>query len=298
MRFGIIGVGAMGRPISENIANAGYDLVICDTNNATTNAFSKHDIKIAQTPKEMACQVDIVISCLPSLTAATDIVTGSDGVISGKRAKSFVNFGTFGSAYSVEIADILSKSGRAFLDAPISGGPPGAQAGTLGIMCSGDKNVFDAMKPIFQIICKEAVFLNETPGAAQTMKLVNNIISFGNLAIALEAMTLGAKAGLDPEKMLQVINTSSGRNTATEVKIPNHVLNREFDYGAAMHIIEKDLDLWRQEAEYFETPMWLGSSIRTLFRHSMSEFGRDSDITALALSLEKMAGIKIPKTRS
>ena len=297
MRFGIVGIGAMGRPISENIINAGFDLVICDTDSAATNSFLEHGVTIAQTPKETASQADIVISCLPSLESATDVVTGSDGVILGKRAKSFVNFGTFGSAYSVEIADILSKSGKAFLDAPISGGPPGAQAGTLGIMCSGDKSVYDAMEPIFQIICKEAVFLSETPGAAQTMKLVNNIISFGNLAIALEAMILGAKAGLDPEKMLRVINNSSGRNTATEAKIPNHVLNREFDYGAAMHIIEKDLELWRQEAESFETPMWLGASIRTLFRHSMSEFGRDSDITALALSLEKMAGVKIPKTR-
>ncbi len=216
----------------------------------------------------------------------------------GKRAKSFVNFGTLGSSYSVEIAGILSKSGQTFLDAPISGGPPGAEAGTLGTMCSGDKSFFDAMEPIFQIICKEAVFLNETPGAAQTMKPVNNIISFGNLAVALEAMTLGAKAGLDPEKMLQVINASSGRNTATEVKIPNHVLNREFDYGAAMHIIEKDLELWRQKAEFYQTPIWLGENIKTLFHHSMSEVGRDGDITALAFSLEKMASVKIQKTRS
>lgn len=80
--------------------------------------------------------------------------------------------------------------------------------------------------------------------------------------------------------------------------IPKHVHNREFDYGAAMHIIEKDLELWRKEAQYFEAPMWLGATIRALFRYSISEIGRGGYITELALSLEKMAGAKIPKTRS
>ena len=139
--------------------------------------------------------------------------------------------------------------------------------------------------------------LGEQPGAAQTMKLVNNIIFFGNCAIALEAMTLGAKAGLDPEQMLEVINASSGRNSATETKIPNCVLPRTFDYGGAMYIIEKDLELWRREAESYETPMWLGSNIRTLFMQAMAEVGRDKDMTALTLTLEKMAGVQIPKTR-
>lgn len=133
-----------------------------------------------------------------------------------KFAKSFVNFGTFGGAYFAEFADMLSKSGQAFLDAPISGERLGAQAGTLGIICSGDKSGLDVIKPNFQIICEEAVLPNGTAGAAQTMKLVSNIILFGNLAVAFEAMTIGATAGLDPEKMLQVINALSGRNTATE----------------------------------------------------------------------------------
>ena len=129
------------------------------------------------------------------------------------------------------------------------------------------------------------------------MKLVNNIISFGNLSVALEAMTLGAKAGLDPEQMIEVINASSGKNSATERKIPNHVLTRSFDYGGAMYIIEKDLDLWRREAEAYEAPMWLGTNIRTLFLQAMNEFGRDKDMTVLAKTLENLAGVEIPKTR-
>lgn len=295
MRFGFIGIGAMGRPIATNIVNAGHDLVVCDPNTVATDILAQRGATVAQTAKETASQADIVMACLPNLVTAKDVIFGTEGVLAGDRARAFVNFGTFGSAYSVEIADPIAKSGKAFLDAPISGGPPGASAGTLGIMCSGDKETFDAMESVFTAIAGKATYLGEKPGAAQTMKLVNNIISFGNLAIALEAMTLGAKAGLDPHQMIEVINSSSGRNTATEVKIPNHVLNRSFDYGAAMHIIEKDLELWRQEAELFDAPMWLGANIRTLYRHCMSELGRDSDITDLARTLEKMAQVDISK---
>ncbi|MDP4795561.1 MAG: NAD(P)-dependent oxidoreductase [Rhodospirillales bacterium] len=297
MRFGFIGIGAMGRPIATNILNAGHDLVVCDTNAVATDILAQRGATVAQTAKETASQADIVIYCLPNLVTANEVVFGTDGVLAGDRARAVVNFGTFGSPYSVETADAIAKSGRAFLDAPISGGPPGATAGTLGIMCSGDKETFDTMEPIFKVIAGKATYLGEKPGAAQTMKLVNNIISFGNLAIALEAMTLGAKAGLDAHQMIEVINSSSGRNTATEVKIPNHVLNRAFDYGAAMYIIEKDLELWRQEAELFDAPMWLGSNIRTLYRQCMTELGRDSDITDLARTLEKMAKVEISKAQ-
>ena len=297
MQFGFIGIGAMGRPMATNIVNAGHDLVVCDTNTVATDILGQRGASVAQTAKETASQADIVMYCLPNLVSAKDAVLGADGVLAGDRATAFVNFGTFGSSYSLEIADAITKSGRAFLDAPVSGGPPGATAGTLGIMCSGDKMTFDTLEPVFSVIAGKTTYLGEKPGAAQTMKLVNNIISFGNLAIALEAMTLGAKAGLDPEQMIEVINSSSGRNTATEVKIPNHVLNRAFDYGATMHIIEKDLELWRQEAELFDTPMWLGSNIRTLFRQCMTELGREADVTELARTLEKMAKVDFSKTQ-
>ena len=297
MRIGYVGLGAMGRPMAINLAKSGHDLVVCDPDETATSILAQRGAAVAKTAKETADEADIVLACLPNLAAAEAVATGDDGVGAGSRATAFVNMGTTGSAYSRDIAAALAKSGKAFLDAPISGGPPGAEAATLGIMCSGDKATFDALQSAWDAMSGKTVYLGEKPGAAQTMKLVNNIISFGNLSVALEAMTLGAKAGLDPEQMLEVINASSGRNSATETKIPNHVLTRSFDYGGAMYIIEKDLDLWRREAEAYETPMWLGTNIRTLFMQAMADVGRDKDMTALALTLEKMAGVEIPKTR-
>jgi len=297
MTIGFVGLGAMGRPMAVNLVAAGHELVVCDTDEAKTAILAQRGATVASTAREVADAADFVLACMPNLDAAEAVAVGGDGALAGSRAKAFINLGTTGSAYSREVAEAMGNAGKAFLDAPISGGPPGAEAGTLGIMCSGDKATFEALQPALEAISGKLVYLNDKPGAAQTMKLVNNIISFGNLSVALEAMTLGAKAGLDPEQMLEVINASSGRNSATETKIPNHVLNRNFDYGGAMYIIEKDLELWRREAEAFETPMWLGTNIRTLFKQCINELGRDADITELAITLEKMAGVEIPKTR-
>jgi len=298
MRIGYVGLGAMGRPMAVNIANAGLDLVVTDLDETRAAIVQQRGAAVAKSAREVADEADIVLACLPNLAAAEAVALGGDGVIAGGRAKAFVNMGTTGSAYSRDVAEKMKAAGKAFLDAPISGGPPGAEAGTLGVMCSGDKATYDALiGGAFDAISSKVVYLGEEPGAAQVMKLVNNIIFFGNCAIALEAMTLGAKAGLDPEQMLEVINASSGRNTATEWLIPNHVLTGALDFGGANYIIEKDLELWRREAESFESPMWLGTNLRTLYLASMAEQGRDADLTSVVRLLEKWAGVDIPTTR-
>jgi 3-hydroxyisobutyrate dehydrogenase-like beta-hydroxyacid dehydrogenase len=294
MRIGYIGLGAMGRPMAVNITEAGHDVVVFDLNENQTKILAQRGASVAGSPKEVADEADYVLTCLPSIAAAEAVALGKDGVIAGSRAKAFVNMGTTGSAFARSTAEAMNAAGKAYLDAPISGGPPGAEAGTLGVMCSGDRSTFEALKDnALEAISAKLVYLGEKPGAAQVMKLVNNIIFFGNVAVAMEALTLGAKAGLSAEQMLEVINASSGRNTATEWLIPNHVLNRAFDFGGANYIIAKDLDLWRQEVEAFETPMQLGVNMRTLYLQSMWKEGMDADITTLLKTLEEIGNTKL-----
>ena len=294
MRIGYIGLGAMGRPMAVNITEAGHDVVVFDLNENQTKILAQRGASVAGSPKEVADEADYVLTCLPSIEAAEAVALGKDGVIAGSRAKAFVNMGTTGSAFARLTAEAMNAVGKAYLDAPISGGPPGAEAGTLGVMCSGDRSTFEALKDnALEAISAKLVYLGEKPGAAQVMKLVNNIIFFGNVAVAMEALTLGAKAGLSAEQMLEVINASSGRNTATEWLIPNHVLNRAFDFGGANYIIAKDLDLWRQEVEAFETPMQLGVNMRTLYLQSMWKEGMDADITTLLKTLEEIGNTKL-----
>jgi len=292
--IGFVGLGAMGRPMAVNLADSGQKLVVRDVNPTATDILAQRGAIVAASIQALADQSATVLACMPSVAIAEEVV---EQAAEGSAVKHFVNLGTTGSKFSQAAASLLAEKGIAYLDAPISGGPPGAEAATLSIMCSGDRAAFEAAQPALAVMSGKLTYLGEQVGAAQTMKLVNNIMSFCNLVAASEAFTLGAKAGLDPEQMVEVVNASSGRNSASQDKIPKAVLTRSFDYGGANYIILKDLELWRQEAEAYGIPAYMGNLVRTLFRQMVQEEGQDKDFTRIFQLMERMAGVEMKKTR-
>jgi 3-hydroxyisobutyrate dehydrogenase-like beta-hydroxyacid dehydrogenase len=143
----------------------------------------------------------------------------------------------------------------------------------------------------------KVVYLGEKPGAAQAMKLINNMLSAANLAVACEAMLLGAKEGLDPEKMLEVLNAGTGQNSATSSKIPKHVLPRSFDYGGAMHITIKDLKAYIEEAQSQSIPTPIGAKVREIYMDASANGAEHGDMTEVMRRMEEVAGVTLPKTR-
>jgi 3-hydroxyisobutyrate dehydrogenase-like beta-hydroxyacid dehydrogenase len=137
----------------------------------------------------------------------------------------------------------------------------------------------------------------DKPGAAQVLKLTNNILSAVALAATAEAFVMGAKGGLDPEVMLAAINAGSGRNSATESKFPAAVLTRSFDYGAEMHILMKDIDLAIALGEELGVPMWVCEAARLVFKHAIHKGAGKEDLTTIVKHIEHDAGFEIPKTR-
>ncbi len=137
----------------------------------------------------------------------------------------------------------------------------------------------------------------DQPGAAQVLKLTNNILSAVALAATAEAFVMGAKGGLDPEVMLAAINAGSGRNSATQAKFPAAVLTRSFDYGAEMHILMKDIDLAIAQGEELGVPMWVCQAARLVFKHAMHKGAAREDLTAIVKYVERDAGFALPKTR-
>jgi 3-hydroxyisobutyrate dehydrogenase-like beta-hydroxyacid dehydrogenase len=135
--------------------------------------------------------------------------------------------------------------------------------------------------------------VGEKPGLGQTLKLANNLMSAASLAIASEAMAMGVKAGLDPAVMLEVLNASSGRNSATQDKIPRHVLNRRFDFGFANALSFKDVRLCLDEAEALGVPMVVGAAVRQMLSITQQQFGADADCTEMVKVLEGWAGCRI-----
>ncbi|HKK31501.1 MAG TPA: NAD(P)-dependent oxidoreductase [Alphaproteobacteria bacterium] len=291
---GFIGIGAMGKPMAINLAKTSRLLLVADPNPTATAILVQHGAEEAATARAVADRAAVVHACLPSVNIAEQVAAE---VTEGAAIKYLVNHGTTGSAYSKATAAALAEKDIGFLDAPISGGVAGAEAGTLAIMCSGSPAAFEAAKPGLEAMSGQLTYLGEAPGAAQTMKLCNNILFFCNFAATLESLTLGAKAGLDPEQMLTVMNKATGRNFSTEHIIGPNILSRNFDFGGANYIIEKDLELWRQEAEAYGVPGYIGMLIRTLCRQMFEEEGREADLSRLALLMERMASTEIPKTR-
>jgi 3-hydroxyisobutyrate dehydrogenase-like beta-hydroxyacid dehydrogenase len=160
-------------------------------------------------------------------------------------------------------------------------------------MVSGPNDAFRAIRPALEAISSKIVFVSEIPGQGQMVKLVNNILSAAALAITAEAVVLGVKAGLDVDMLLDVVNSSSGRNSATAEKFPRSVLPRKFDAFGRTDIIYKDVCLCLEQAEALGVPMWVGNSVKQLFGFAISQGGAKREMTTLVKYLEAWAGVEV-----
>ncbi len=297
MKAGFIGTGSMGCPLADNILRQEGSLAVYDIDPEAARPLTEKQARLMASPQAVAAESDVVFACLPSTDSFHAVATGADGVIEGGRAKLFVNLGTMGSTAVRAVAERLAEAGIETLDCPITGGTPRAWKGDVTAIASGPRAVFDRVRPLIEAFASKVVYVGGEIGQSQTLKLINNMLSCANLALACEGLVMGAKAGLDPETVLEVINAGSGQNSATSVKIPNHVLSRKFDYNAPMRITRKDLDLWQAEAESLAVPQWVGNAVRQLYMHSMATGSESGDLTEIVKDIENWAGVEVPKTR-
>jgi len=203
-----------------------------------------------------------------------------------------VDLSTTGPAVAKVVAEGLKARRITAVDAPVSGGPSGAEKGTLAVMLACPRELADELRPLLDVLGR-VFFIGESAGMGQTMKLVNNLLSAAALAITSEAMVLGAKAGLDPTTMIDVINAGSGRNSATQDKFPRCVLPRRFDFGFATELLYKDVRLCLAEGETLGIPMIVGSAVRQLISIAKATQGPNSDITEIVRSIEQWAGVEV-----
>lgn len=296
MPIGFVGVGNMGLPMAERLLDGGLELVVHDIRPAALEPLTRRQARAAASPREVADRCEIVMVSLPTLDALRAVVLGPEGVMTGKAVKTVVNTCTVGVPLVEEMEAALAARGIRLVDCPISGGPPGARAGTLSVMISGDPALVELVRPMVSKWGPVTVAGNK-PGLAQVLKLTNNILSAVALAATCEAYVMGAKGGLDPEVMTEAINRGSGRNSATQDKIPKVVLNRTFDYGAPMHILAKDVALAIEQGDRLGIPMWVCQAAANMYKHAMFAGMRDKDITELVRIVESGAGFELPKTR-
>jgi 3-hydroxyisobutyrate dehydrogenase-like beta-hydroxyacid dehydrogenase len=288
-RIAFIGVGRMGGPMATRLLSAGYAVSVFDFSSESMVALAAKGARVTTSAADAAKDSDIVMASLPSPGAICSLAADLCAV---PAIAVFVDLGTSGPAASQAVATTLAPAGIAAVDAPVSGGVKGAASGTLTLMISGPAAAAARVKPLLEILGR-VIVVGEKPGLGQTLKLANNLMSAAALAIACEAMAMGVKAGLDPAVMLEVINASSGRNSATQDKIPKHVLNRKFDFGFANALSFKDVRLCLDEAEALGVPMVVGAAVRQMLSITHQVCGPDADVTDMVKVLENWAGCRI-----
>jgi 3-hydroxyisobutyrate dehydrogenase-like beta-hydroxyacid dehydrogenase len=288
--MGFVGVGRMGGPMSQRLIDAGHSLCVFDTSAEAVAALKTAGAKIASSPQDVGNNADIVFVSLPTPSIVQSVVL--DGVGRGTRAKTIVDLSTSGPAMAGRVSAALKERGVAWIDAPVSGGISGAKAGTLAIMASGPRASFDIVEPLLKNFGK-VFYVGEKAGLAQVAKLGNNLLAAAALVVSSEALAMGVKAGLDPKVMLDIINASSGRNSATQDKFPRAILPRTFDFGFTTGLSYKDVGLCVDEAEAMGVPMVAGAIVRQMLAITNAKFGPNSDFTSIARVVEEWAGVEI-----
>ena len=290
--FGFIGVGRMGGLMAGRLLDAGHTLSIFDTSEEALAPLVARGCKRANSAADVASDAETVFASLPTPAIVEHATLGETGVIAGTRIKTFVDMSTSGPRAAQAVAKGLAERKIVAVDAPVSGGMAGAKNGTLAVMVSCPRPTYDALESTLKNFGK-LFFIGEKPGAAQTMKLVNNLLAACSLAITCEGMVMGAKAGLDARTMIDVLNVSSGRSSATQDKFPRSVLPGSFDFGFATGLSYKDVRLCLEEAEALGVPMIVGSAVRQMLAITNALYGPDSDFTSMCRSVEQWAGAEV-----
>ena len=238
--LGFIGLGIMGKPMAKNLIDAGYGLVVLDVNRAPVEELVAMGAKAAGTPAEVAGAVEKIITMLPDGPDVEKVILGPNGIIERATQKTaLIDMSSISPTVTKKIAAALAKKGARALDAPVSGGEPGAIRGELAIMVGGPEGLFNEMKPVFDVLGKSAVLVGDA-GAGQTTKLVNQILVGIHIEAMGEAFLLAAKAGVDPMKVYEAIKGGLAGSNVLNAKVPL-VLQRNFKPGFKIRLHRKDL---------------------------------------------------------
>jgi 3-hydroxyisobutyrate dehydrogenase-like beta-hydroxyacid dehydrogenase len=289
---GFIGLGKMGTPMALRLLDAGHQLVVHDLDAGAAARLLERGAQAAGSPAEVAARVETVFASLPTPQVLEAVALGDDGVIAGSSVRRFVDLSTIGAPTSARVAKGLAERSIAMVDAPVSGGVKGAEQGTLAVMVAAEAAERDAVAPLLGELGRIFV-VGEQPGMGQVMKLVNNYLSATALIASGEALAVGAKAGIDPRTMIEVVNAGTGRNSATEDKFPRAILPGTFDAGFAMGGMYKDVRLFTEQAEIAGVPLWVGSAVRQMWQYANDAVGPDADMTAIVKPVEAWAGVEL-----
>ncbi|MBI1385899.1 MAG: NAD-binding protein [Rhizobiales bacterium] len=289
MRIGFVGLGLMGLPMAENLIAAGNELIVCSNNIPAIKTMRGLGARIASGVAEMAGEVEFFCACRVTPAQSLEVFLGPDGVVShGRPGLVCIDFSTIDPETSRRIAGRLAERGIGHLDAPISGGPTAAANRTLSVIVGGADAHFIAARPLLESLAK-AVFHMGPPGAGVTTKLCNNMVTITTHALLAEMATLAKAAGIDGERLYEVLSASSASSRTLARVFPGHFLPRDFKAAASMTTIIKDLECAIAAADALGVPHRIASTALERFHEAAANGLADMDISAVVLDVEKEA---------
>ncbi len=295
MKVGFIGIGQMGVHMARKVMEAGFDLVVHDTDKDAAQPLLERGAEWAETPAEVAESCRVVITCLPTPQIVEEVALGPSGLASGWQAGDiYVDMSTNAPSTVRRIAEQAAKSGVSVLDAPVSGGTRGAEQGTLTIMVGGEAAALEKARPVLEPMSNKIFHLGDV-GCGNVAKLVNNMIGLACNSICAEGMVLGARAGIDPQVLYDLMTISTADNWSLR-QYPRTVFKRDFAPGFKISLAHKDLSLALGLGEEYGVPLPVAEAVRDDLAGAMATGFGGNGVDAVILPLEEAAGVTVNVT--
>jgi 3-hydroxyisobutyrate dehydrogenase len=291
-KIGFIGLGVMGKPMALNLLNAGYDLIVWNRTRSKMDDLVTAGAEGVNSPQEVAQKSNVIITIVTDSSDLEQVVLGREGVFFGVHAgQVLIDMSTISPSVALKVSKKLSEKGVMMLDAPVSGGDTGAKQGTLSIMVGGSKKVFDENLSILEVLGKKITYMGLN-GMGQTTKLCNQVICALNIQAVSEGLILGAKAGLDLKKLLEVVTAGAASSWMLSNLGPK-MIEGDLRPGFKIRHQQKDLRLVLSFAEELKLPLPGTSLVQQMLRIVEAEELGEKGTQAAIVAMEKLSGIRV-----
>lgn len=285
MRYGFIGLGNLGGHLAASLLREGFDLTVHDLNQEAARSLVERGARWAQSPKDLATAVDVVITCLPSPAVSATVLTADDGVLNGLRSGGvWIEMSTTDQHEVHRIAALAAARGIATLEAPVTGGVHRAAAGEITVLVGGDRVVYEKHLPALEAMGGSIFYIGEL-GKACVLKVITNMLAFIHLVAAGEALMLAKRAGLDLAQTFAAIKASSGTSFVHETE-SQLILNGSYNIGFTMDLAAKDLGFASRYGRELGVPLELGGLTEQIFRRARAQYGGGAWSTQVVKLLE------------
>jgi 3-hydroxyisobutyrate dehydrogenase len=291
MQLGYVGLGNMGGALARRILRV-HKMRVYDLRPQTMAKLAELGATPSQSPKALAAECDMVMTCLPTSNEVRDAIYGADGIAASLKKGGVIADMTTGDPNATRaMAKELNASGISLIDAPVSGGPHGADAGTIAIMIGASPDLYQRVRPIFETISPNIFHCGDV-GTGHVMKLVNNVIAASVRTVTFEAVAMGIKNGLSLKTCAEVLAKGSARSYSTEITLPR-LLSANAKASFTLGLMHKDVRLATELGGASGSPMVVSGVVRELFQSALNEEGADADVNTMIRLFERQAKVKV-----